>query len=169
MSAGITPLREWVVGDTKKPLLVLLSAAAVLLLIACANVGNLLLVHALGRSRDVALRFALGATRGRVARQALTESLVLSAVGGAIGSLLGWAGAKVLLTMQPAGLLPVNDISVDLRVLSLSTLMVAISGVIFGVAPALIATRQAPANALNAGGRTFTGGIARVWARRLVV
>jgi putative ABC transport system permease protein len=169
MYAGITPLREWIVGDTKRPLIVLLSAAAVLLLIACANVGNLLLVHALGRSRDVALRFALGATRGRVARQALTESLVLSAVGGVLGSVLGWVGAKMLLTLQPEGMLPVTDISVDFRVLGLSTLLVAVSGVVFGVAPALIATRQAPADALAGSSRTVTGGRARRWTRQLVV
>jgi putative ABC transport system permease protein len=169
MGAGITPLREWIVGDTKRPLIVLLSAAAVLLLIACANVGNLLLVHALGRSRDVALRFALGATRERVVKQAMTESLVLSAVGGVAGTALGWMGAKALLTLQPEGMLPVNEISLDYRVLLLTTLLVAVSSVVFGVAPALIATRQVPADALAGNSRTVTGGHARRWARHLVV
>jgi putative ABC transport system permease protein len=169
MGAGITPLREWIVGDTRTPLLVLLSAAAVLLLIACANVGNLLLVHALGRSRDVALRFALGATRERVARQALTESLVLSFAGGLAGATLGWIGAQALLAIQPEGMLPVNEISLDLRVLAFTTLLVTVSGVLFGVAPALIATKQSPAGALVAGGRTVTGGSARRWTRHLVV
>ena len=169
MGAGMTPLSEWVVGDTKRPLLVLLAAAAVLLLIACANVGNLLLVHAMGRTRDVALRFVLGATRGRVARQALTESLVLSAAGGVLGTILGWFGAKGLLTMQPQGLLPVSDISLDYRVLGFTTLLVGVSSVIFGVAPALIATRQAPASALASSGRTITSGRVRRWARYLVV
>src|SRR5688572_7808333 len=113
MGAGLTPIREWIVGDTRMPLLILLAAAGILLLIACVNVGNLLLVHSLGRSRDVSLRFALGATRARVARQALTESLVLSAVGGAAGVALAWVGARALLTLQPVGLLPVSDISLD--------------------------------------------------------
>jgi predicted permease len=169
MGAGITPLHEWIVGDTKRPLLVLLSAAAVLLLIACANVGNLLLVHALGRARDTALRFALGATRSRVARQALTESLVLSVAGGAAGSILGWVGARLLLAMQPAGMLPVSDIAVDYRVLAFAIALTMVSGILFGVTPALIATRQSPADALNAGGRTLTGGRVRRWGRVLVV
>jgi predicted permease len=169
MGAGLTPLHEWVVGNTKRPLVVLLAAAAVLLLIACANVGNLLLVHALSRSRDVALRFALGATRGRVARQALTESLVLSCAGGAAGLLLGWTGARALLALQPTGMLPVSEISLDWRVLLFATALVAVSAVIFGVAPAAIATRQAPADALNSSSRTFTGGRVRRWGRSLVV
>jgi len=169
MYAGITPLRDWIVGDTKRPLIVLLSAAAVLLLIACANVGNLLLVHALGRARDVSLRFALGATRERVARQALTESLVLSFAGGVAGGALGWLGAKALMAIQPAGMLPVSEISLDFRVFAFTTLVVTASGVLFGVAPALIATQQSPASALVAGGRTVTGGRARRWTRHLVV
>jgi putative ABC transport system permease protein len=169
MGAGITPLREWIVGDTKRPLMVLLAAAAVLLLIACANVGNLLLVHALGRSRDVALRFALGATRDRVARQALTESLVLSFAGGVAGLALGWVGARALLAIQPTGMLPVTDISLDVRVLGLATLLVTVSGILFGMAPAVIATRQAPADALKSGGRTFAGSAIGRWGKHLVV
>jgi putative ABC transport system permease protein len=169
MDAGMTPIREWIVGDTKKPLVVLLSAAAVLLLIACVNVGNLLLVHALGRSRDVSLRFALGATRTRVARQALTESLVLSAFGGAAGFAIGWAGSRALLAMQPPGMLPVSDIGVDYRVWLFAILLTTVSGLIFGMAPAMIATRQSPASALNSGGRTFTAGRTRRWGRYLVV
>jgi putative ABC transport system permease protein len=169
MDAGVTPIRDWIVGDTKRPLIVLLAAAGVLLLIACANVGNLLLVHALARSRDVSLRFALGASRGRVVRQALTESLVLSAVGGAAGFALGWAGARALLTMQPTGMLPVSDIAVDYRVWGFTLLLITISGVLFGLAPAAIATRQSPAEALNAGGRAIAGGGSRRWGRHLVV
>jgi putative ABC transport system permease protein len=169
MGAGITPLREWIVGDTKTPLLVLLTAAAVLLLIACANVGNLLLVHALSRSRDVALRFALGATRGRVARQALTESLVLSCVGGVAGFGLGWIGARALLALQPDGMLPVSDIGLDYRVLAFAVLVTTLSGLLFGLGPTLATTRQPPADALNSGGRTFTGTGARRWGRALVM
>ena len=169
MGAGITPIREWIVGDTKKPLLILLAAAAVLLLIACVNVGNLMLVHALGRSRDVSLRFALGATRARVARQALTESLVLSAIGGAVGIALAWAGARALLALQPAGMLPVAGISLDHRVWMLALAITTASGLVFGMAPALLATRQSPADALNSGGRAVAGGGMRRWTRQLVV
>jgi putative ABC transport system permease protein len=169
MGAGITPLHDWVIGDTRRPLVVLLSAAAVLLLIACVNVGNLLLVHALRRSRDVALRFALGATRSRVARQALTEGVVLSLLGGIAGTAVGWAGARALLAMQPAGMLPVSEIGLDVRVLIFAVAITALSGLAFGTAPAMLATRQAPANALRSGGRTFSGGGARRWTRYLVI
>jgi putative ABC transport system permease protein len=169
MDAGVTPLREWIVGDTKRPLVVLLAAAGVLLLIACANVGNLLLVHALSRSRDVSLRFALGASRSRVARQALTESLVLSGIGGVGGFALGWAGARALLAMQPSGMLPVTDIAIDYRVLGFAILLTTVSGLVFGIAPAVIATRQSPADSLNAGGRSIAGGGSRKWGRHLVV
>jgi putative ABC transport system permease protein len=169
MGAGITPIREWIVGDTRMPLIVLLAAAGILLLIACVNVGNLLLVHALGRSRDVALRFALGATRARVARQALTESLVLSALGGAGGFAVGWVGARALLAMQPEGMLPVTEISLDARLCLFAIALTTLSGLLFGLAPTLIATRQAPADALSASGRTFAGGGVGRWARHLVV
>ena len=169
MGAGITPIREWIVGDTRMPLLILLAAAGILLLIACVNVGNLLLVHSLGRSRDVSLRFALGATRARVARQALTESLVLSTIGGAAGFALAWVGARALLTLQPTGMLPVTDISLDHRVWLLALALTTLSGLVFGMAPALFATRQSPADALNSGGRAIAGGGMRRWARQLVV
>ncbi|MEX2153000.1 MAG: ABC transporter permease [Gemmatimonadaceae bacterium] len=169
MGAGITSLHEWIVGNTKRPLVVFLAAAGVLLLIACANVGNLLLVHALGRARDVSLRFALGATRRRVARQAVTESLVLSTLGGLAGFAIGWAGARGLLAMQPAGMLPVTEIAVDYRVLLFAVALTTASGLLFGMAPALIATRQSPADALNSSSRTVTGGRARRWGRHLVV
>ncbi len=169
MGAGITPLHEWVVGNTKRPLVVLLSAAGILLLIACANVGNLLLVHALGRARDVSLRFVLGASRSRVARQALTQSLVLSAVGGLVGFALGWLGARTLLTIQPTGMLPVRDIPIDYRVLFFAFAITAASGIVFGMAPALMATRRSPVEALNSGGRTLTSTRARRFGRYLVV
>jgi putative ABC transport system permease protein len=169
MGAGITPIREWIVGDTRQPLLVLLAAAGILLLIACVNVGNLLLVHALGRSRDVSLRFALGASRARVARQALTESLVLSMIGGAAGVGLAWVGARALLAMQPTGMLPVTGIALDHRVWMLTLGLITVSGLLFGMAPALFATRQSPADALNSGGRAITGGRLHRGARHLVV
>ena len=169
MYGGITPIREWIVGNTKRPLVVLLSAAGVLLLIACANVGNLLLVHAVSRARDVSLRFALGATRQRVAQQTITESLVLSGIGGLAGFALGWAGARGLLALQPEGMLPVTEIAIDYRVLGFTIALTTISGLLFGLAPTMIVTKQSPADALNSSGRTFTGGKVRRWSRQLVV
>jgi predicted permease len=169
MGAGVTPIREWIVGDTRKPLLILLGASIVLLLIACANVGNLLLVHAVARAREMSLRFVLGASRLRVARLALTQSLMLSFVGGAAGLLLGWAGARALIRLQPDGMLPVTTIPLDLSVAVFAIGLTTVSGLVFGLAPALMATRQSPAEALKAGGRALTGGGARRWARQLVV
>lgn len=169
MGAGITGIRDWIVGDSGKPLLILLGASLVLLLIACANVGNLLLVHSVARAREMSLRFVLGASRLRVARLALTQSVLLSLIGGAVGLALGWAGARALLTMQPAGMLPVTDIPLDHRVWIFGLLLTTVSGVAFGLAPAVMATRRSPAEALNAGGRSVAGGGARRWARQLVV
>jgi putative ABC transport system permease protein len=169
MGAGLTPIRDWIVGDTRKPLLILLAASVVLLLIACANVGNLLLVHAVGRAREMSLRFVLGASRLRVARLALTQSILLSILGGIAGVALGWAGARALIALQPAGMLPVTEIPVDHRVWIFALLLTTISGVVFGMAPAVMATRQSPSQALSAGGRSVMGGGARRWARQLVV
>jgi putative ABC transport system permease protein len=170
MGAGLTPIREWIVGDTRKPLLILLAASIVLLLIACANVGNLLLVHAISRAREMSLRFVLGASRARIIRLALTQRAMLSLLGGLIGLVLGWAGARALLALQPSGMLPVTDIPLDHRVWLFAIGLTTVSGIVFGLAPALMATRQSPADALNAGGRSITGaGGARRWSRLLVV
>ncbi len=117
MGAAIWPLQSFLVGDTRLPLLLLLTSVAFLLLIACANVGNLLLVQAAGREREAALRLALGAGRGRLVRQALAESLILSGLGGAAGLLLGWTGTRALVRLQPEGMLRVHDFGVDAAVL----------------------------------------------------
>jgi putative ABC transport system permease protein len=169
MGAGTTSIRDWIVGDTRKPLLILLAASVVLLLIACANVGNLLLVHAVSRGREMSLRFVLGASRLRIARLALTQSLVLALVGGMIGLALGWIGARALIALQPSGMLPVTEIPLDYRVWLFALGLTTVSGIVFGLAPAVLATRQQPADALNAGGRSIAGGGARRWARKLVV
>jgi predicted permease len=169
MGGGVTPIREWIVGDTRKPLLILLAASVVLLLIACANVGNLLLVHSVARAREVQLRLVLGASRIRVARLALTQSLLLSLLGGLAGLALGWAGARSIIALQPEGMLPVTDIPLDARVALFAIGLTTISGILFGFAPAIIATRQSPAEALSAGGRSVAGGGVRRWARQLVV
>ena len=156
--AGLTPLREFLVGDTRLPLMVLLAAVSFLLLIACANVGNLLLVHAAGREHEAALRLALGAGRGRLVRQALTESLVLSALGGAAGLALGWWGTHALVALQPQGMLPVHDVRVSWSVLAYVLLITTASGLLFGMAPVLWSGRRAPVEALKEGGRGGSDG-----------
>jgi putative ABC transport system permease protein len=169
MGAGITPLHDFIVGDTRLPLLVLLSAVGLLLLIACANVGNLLLAQAAGRERETALRLALGAGRSRVVRQALTESLVLSAIGGGLGLALGIAGTRALTKLQPAGILPVREYGVDWTVLVFVLTIVTASGLLFGTLPALWSGRRVPAEALRAGRSSGEGRRMRRWGDALVV
>ena len=170
MGAGITPLQEFLVGDTRRPLLLLLGAVAVLLLIACANVANLLLVRAAGRERETALRVALGAGRERLVRQALTESLVLSALGGAAGLALAWWGTAALRALLPGDMLHVSRFGVDWRVLGYVLGVTTASGLLFGVAPALWASRRNAADALRAGARASgEGQRMRRWSEALVV
>ena len=170
MGAGMVPLHDFLVGDTRLPLLVLLGAVALLLLIACANVGNLLLVQASGRERELSVRVALGAGRRRIVRQALTESLVLSTIGGVAGLAVGWAGTRMLVRMQPEGLLRVRDFGLDLGVFGYVLVLTTLSGLLFGIAPALMASRRMPSDALREGGRAGSQGRrARRWGDVLVV
>ena len=170
MGAGMTPLHEFLVGDTRRPLLVLLGAVALLLLIACANVGNLMLVKATGREREAALRLALGAGRGRLVRQALTESLVMSVVGGAAGVALGWWGTRALQALQPTGMLRVSTFDFDWTVLAYVLAITTVSGLAFGIAPALWSSRRLPVDALKDGGRGGSDSRRiRRWGERLVV
>ena len=170
MGAGITPLHEFLVGDTRLPLLVLLGSVGLLLLIACANVGNLMLVKASGREREAALRLALGAGRTRLIRQALTESLVTSLLGGLAGLTLGWWGTRALQAVQPAGMLRVSEFQFDWVVLAYVLAITTVSGLLFGLAPALWSSRRLPLDALKNGGR---GGSEsrriRRWGERLVI
>ncbi len=170
MGALMLPLQSFLVGDTRLPLLLLLTSVAFLLLIACANVGNLLLVQAAGREREAALRLALGAGRGRLVRQALAESLMLSALGGATGLLVGWAGTRALVRLQPAGMLRVHDFGVDATVLVYVLAISVVSGLVFGVAPSLWMRRRDPADSLKDGGRGVGQGLrAKRWGEALVV
>jgi len=170
MEAGLTPLQEFLVGDTRDTLWVLLAAGGVRLLIACANVGNLLLVKAAGRERELAVRLALGAGRGRVVRQALTESLVLSLLGGLSGVALGWWATGALASLQPEGMLDVTEFTLDWRVLGYVLLATMASGLLFGVAPAAWSGRRMPGDAIRDGGRSGSDGRRmRRWGDVLVV
>ena len=169
MGAGMKPLHRFLVGDARQPLLALQMAVGLLLLIACANVGNLLLVRAADRERESVVRLALGAGRGRLVRQALTESLVLSALGCATGIALGWVGTRVLAAMQPDGMLPVTDIRVNVNVLLFALGVSMASGLLFGIGPALWAGRRAPAEILKEGGRGASRTRLRRWSHALAV
>lgn len=170
MGAGMTPLHEFLVGDTRQPLLVLLGAVGVLLLIACGNVGNLLLVRAAGMEREVALRLALGAGRNRVVRQALTESLVLSLLGAAVGIAFGWWGTGLLVLLQPPNMLPVGNIGLSWAVLGYIFAVTLICGFLFGAAPALWGAHRSPVDALKEGGKSGSSGHrVRRWSDLLVI
>jgi predicted permease len=170
MGAGITPLHEFIVGKTRLPLLVMLGAVALLLLIACVNVANLLLVRASGQEREASVRLALGAGRGRLFRQALAESAVLAAAGGLAGVGLGWWGTRVLARLQPAGMLPVQDISMSGGVLLYAALATTLAALIFGIAPTVWTIRRVPADVLREEGRTASGSVrARRWGEGLLV
>jgi putative ABC transport system permease protein len=165
MSAGMSPLHDFLDRDTRTPLLVLLGAVGLLLLIACANVGNLMLVRASGRLRDLAVRLALGAGRGRLVRQMLTESLVLAGLGGLVGIAFGIAGTRLLERLQPESLLRVTSFPVDAGVIAFAIATTAAAAVLFGIFPTFVTRRAGPGEVLRQAGRSASAGRG---ARRVV-
>jgi putative ABC transport system permease protein len=140
-SAAVVPMRDEMVRDIRPTLYLLLGAVCVVMLIACANIANLLLARATGRSREVAIRAAMGANRSRVVRQMLTESALLAFAAGVVGVLIAFGGAGALVRLAPSDIPRVGEIGVDFRVLAFTFAVCAISTMIFGVAPALHASR----------------------------
>ncbi len=153
----LVSMKEDLVGNVQPYLLVLLAAVGFLLLIACANVTNLLLARSVARSREFAIRSALGASHMRIIRQQLTESVLLSSVGGALGLLLAYCGLKTLLKMLPAALPRFGEVSLDSRVLLFAFALSLVTGVIFGLAPALKATRTNLQEVMKQSGRGASG------------
>ena len=159
---GVRTIREVIVGDdTKQSLLIYGGAVSFVLLIACANVANLLLVRATGRRREIAIRAAIGGSRGRIIRQLLTESIVLSVAGGVLGLFVGWAGIRAL-SVNTAGLPRVGengaDVGLDLMVVAFTMAVSLATGVIFGLIPALQSSRTDLTTTLKeSAGRSGTG------------
>ena len=160
MTALVRPLRQQLIGDSGRLLWTLLAAVGFLLLIACANVANLLLARAAEREREVAVRISLGASPTRIVRQLLTESVLLSVIGGAIGLVLAAKGTAALVALVPSGISTVQslgDVPVDWRVLAFTGLVVVGTGLLFGVAPARHALTADVHETIKEGGRGGSG------------
>jgi predicted permease len=155
--ATLIPLKQNMVSGLRPVLLVLLGAVGFVLLIACVNVGNLLLARSTVRERELAIRTALGASRMRVVRQLLTESLLLSALGGALGLALAAWGTRVALASLPVTLPRAAEVGLDARVLVFTTAVSVLAGILFGLVPALKASRPNLQQTLQQGGRGLSG------------
>jgi len=154
---GATPLRDLMVGGVRQTLQLLFGAVLLVLLVAAANTANLLLARAVTRSREIAVRVSLGATRWMLVRQLLAEGLVLSALGGAGGVLLAILGTDALLALAPSNLPRLDAVHVDWTVLLFTALVSLATAVVFGVVPALQSAVVDPQEALKSGGRTVGG------------
>ncbi len=169
LNLAVVSLHEKVVGKTRPALLILLGAVGFLLLIACANVANLMMTRATSRQKEIALRTALGANRGRIARQLLTESVILALAGGGFGLLLGYFGIQMLTRLGPPDLPRLQAIGIDVYVLCFTLVLSIVTGLICGLAP-VFQIRNANFNAaLKEGARGSTDGGRRSLARRSLV
>jgi len=165
----LVPLHEWLVGDVRSALLVLFGAVGLVLLIACANFASLLMMRAVAERQELVIRAALGAGRGRLIRKTLTESVLLSVLGGAAGLVLAKWGTSMLLAFRPENLARLSGIHVDLQVLLFVLVVSVLTGVVFGMAPVWIATRADVAEALKESGRSTTASTVGHRIRKILV
>ncbi len=167
--ATLTPLKETMVGNVRGFLLLLLGAVGFVLLIACVNVANLLFARGATRSREMAVRSALGAGTGRLVRQMLTESVLLALLGGGLGLALAAAGTRAVLAALPATLPRANEVGIDARVLWFCAALSLCAGILFGLLPAVRTARRSAFETLKEGGRTAGGSRRRVQAALVTI
>ena len=156
--ARLRPLKEVVIGDISRALWIFLGAVGFLLLIACANVANLLLARATTRQREIAVRAALGASRWRIIRQLLMESIVLSVLGGVLGLFIANWGVDLILKISNNSIPRAAEIGLDMRVLAFTFIIAVSTGIIFGLIPALQSSKLQLHETLKESGRSLTGG-----------
>ena len=166
---NVVPLRQQISGDLRPALLVLFGAVAFVLLIACANVSSLLLARAASREREMAIRTAIGASRWRIARQLLMESLLLALIGGGIGVALAVWGTNALLAASPRNLLDLRFVSMDLHVLTFALAATLLAGLLFGFLPSYISAHSRISETLKEGGRGSSSANRRAFARNAFV
>lgn len=167
LEPNVRPLSQDVIGEVGRVLWILAGTVGIVLLIACANVANLFLVRAEGRQQELAIRVALGASRSRVARQLLCESVGLGLAGGGLGLVLAWAGIRLLARLAPAGLPRIDQISIDPVVLAFTVAVSLLTGLLFGLIPVMRFGTSTVA--LMEGGRSATDTPRRHWARNALV
>ena len=169
----VQPLQDAIVGGVRNSLLILLGAVSFVLLIACANVANLLLARATGRKREIAIRAAVGAGRGRIVRQLLTESVVLSLAGGVLGVAAGYAGIRALLSLSPGNIPRIGpggaNVSLDWRVLGFTLALSILTGILFGLVPALQSSRADLSSTLKESSNRSGTGLRHSKTRALLV
>ncbi|HJT87621.1 MAG TPA: ABC transporter permease [Bryobacteraceae bacterium] len=167
--ARVQPLQEAAYGNLRQPLLILQVAVAFVLLIGCANVAGLMLARAASRRTEIAIRTAIGAVRGRIVRQLITESVPLSLLGGLLGLFLAWAGLRLFVSLAPPQFPRLGELSLDAVVLAFTALVALATALVFGIAPAIQASRPNLVHCLKESGRSGTDSVARQHLRGALV